>query len=101
LHPCEEAVDILKGLMALYRQGLREPIHFFPKSAWKYIANDRSFYKAEAAWHSTRDRPWGEEEDPAYRLALRGIATPLDDDFETCANAVFGTMTRYLEDPRL
>jgi exodeoxyribonuclease V gamma subunit len=101
LHRCDEAGAILGGLLRLYRRGLREPIHFFPKSAWKYICSDNSLYQAESAWRSTRDRPWGEEEHPAYRLALRGAADPIDADFNTCAETVFGPMRAYLEGPRI
>jgi exodeoxyribonuclease V gamma subunit len=101
LHACDEARDILASLMTCYRRGLCEPLHFFPKSAWKFIEGGRNLAKAEATWRATPDRPWGEEKDPAYRLALRGNINPLDTDFADCAEAVFGTMLRYLEDPRL
>ena len=88
-------------MLALYRRGLREPIHFFPKSAWKYIIGGESLSKATATWQSARDRPWGEEKDPAYRLALRGIDDPLDEDFEQCASTVFSPMMNCIEDDRL
>ena len=101
LHPCEDGNGILQELLTLYRRGLREPLHFFPKSAWKYVANGESLSKASAKWRSTRDRPWGEEEDPAYRLALRGIDDPLDKDFEQCAATVFSPMMNCIEDDRL
>jgi exodeoxyribonuclease V gamma subunit len=101
LHPCEDPERILQELVALYRRGLREPIHFFPKSAWKYIVGGESLAKAIATWKSTRDRPWGEEEDPAYRLALRGIDDPLDEDFELCTATVFTPMMTCIEDDRL
>lgn len=101
LLPCDEAGDILKELVRLYRRGLREPAHFFPKSAWKYIEGNQNLSKAVGAWRSTRDRPYGEEEDPAYRLALRGMADPIDDDFMKCAERVFGTMIQCLKDERL
>lgn len=101
LRPCDKATDILHTLVGLYRRGLSAPIHFFPKSAWEYTLGDKSLYKAENKWRSTRDRPWGEEEHTAYRLALRGVAAPIDDDFAACADDVFGSIRQYLEDPRL
>jgi exodeoxyribonuclease V gamma subunit len=101
LQPCEDAEGILQELLTLYRRGLREPIHFFPKSAWKYIASEGKIAQAIATWQSTRDRPWGEEEDPAYRLALRGVDDPLDEDFEQCATTVFSPMMNCIEDDRL
>ena len=48
LHPCEDAEGVLQELLILYRRGLREPIHFFPKSAWKYIIGGASLSKATA-----------------------------------------------------
>jgi exodeoxyribonuclease V gamma subunit len=101
LRPCADAEGVLKELLALYRRGLREPIHFFPKSAWKYIIGGGSLSRATATWQSTRDRPWGEEEDPAYRLALRGIDDPLDEEFKRCAKTVFSPMMNCIEDDRL
>lgn len=101
LHRCEDAEAVLRQLLALYLRGLREPVHFFPKSAWKYVASQGKLAQAVAAWRSTRERPWGEEEDPAYRLALRGIEDPLDEDFARCASTVFAPMMNCIEDARL
>lgn len=101
MRPCEEPEKVLQKLLALYRRGLREPIHFFPKSAWKYIIGGESLSKATAAWQSTLERPWGEDKDPAYRLALRGVDDPLDEDFELYATTVFAPMMTCIEDDRL
>lgn len=101
LETCEGAADELRKLLILYRRGLRLPIHFFPKSAWKYVAGEESLSKASASWRVTRERPFGEERDPAYRLALRGVEDPLDDDFIACAMTVFGPMMACLKDARL
>jgi len=101
LRPCEEAEGYLQALLTLYRRGLREPVHFFPKSAWNFVCGGESHSRATATWRSTRDRPWGEGEDPAYQLALRGSADPLDDDFRHCARSVFSPMLNCIEDDRL
>ncbi len=101
LLPCERATEILSDLLRLYRRGLRAPIHFFPKSAWKYIVNEQNLNKATDTWKSSQERPFGEEEHPAYRLALRGVVDPLDGDFQDCAQAVFGSLMGYLQDARL
>jgi len=101
LLPCDAAGEILQTLLRLYRRGLRQPIHFFPKSAWKYIAANANLGSAASTWHSSQNPAWSEAEHPAYRLALRGTSNPLDDDFIDCAEAVFGNMWRYLEDARL
>ncbi len=56
--------------------------------------------QAAGTWHNSRNPDWSESADPAYRLALRGVPNALDDDFEACARAVFGTLMDYLEDAR-
>jgi len=98
---CRAAAALLETLMMLYRRGLSEPIHFFPKSAWEYIKHDRNLGKARAVWHTTFGAARGEDTHEAYRLALRCIADPLDAEFHACAETVFGTARTYLDDPRL
>ena len=98
--PCTDARSILERLLLLYRRGLTEPIHFFPKSAWAYMEGGRDLVKARAAWHPTHQGARGEDRHEAYRLALRGSGDPLDADFEACAEIVFGQTGNYLDDPR-
>ncbi len=102
LAPCEpEAARAHLGrLMEFYRRGLSAPLHFFPKSAWAYVKHRNSLAEARARWTNNRNPAWGEAADPAYRLALRGLADPLDGDFEHCASTILGPMLDYLEDPR-
>ena len=99
--PCADARAILEGLMGLYCRGLREPIHFFPKSAWEYCKSGRSLSKAREMWHPGNIYARGEDAHAAYRLALRGIADPLDADFQSCAEAVFGRALSHISDARL
>lgn len=101
IQPCDRAQDHLRELLTLYRQGLCKPLHFFPKSAWNYVASGGNISKARGTWHSTRQHPFGEDRNAAYRLALRGVADPLDLEFEACARTVFEPLLQYLEDPRL
>lgn len=97
---CSDAQAILERLLALYRRGLREPIHFFPKAAWEYINTGRDLRKARHEWHRTYGAARGEDSHGAYRLALRGMSDPLDADFQACAETVFGPIGAYLDDPR-
>jgi exodeoxyribonuclease V gamma subunit len=101
LRPMEGARGQLEALVRLYRDGLHAPIHFFPKSAWKFITADQDPAKAAAAWRSTLTRPWAEDSDPAYRLALRGVDDPLDDKFAANAAAVFSPLLAVIDDERL
>ena len=101
LQPCAAPHELLRDWLRLYRRGLCEPVHFFPKSAWQYVVNGAHLGKAIATWRSTSFRPYGEADHPAYRLALRGCADPLDADFVACASTVFGLLRPCLEDERL
>jgi exodeoxyribonuclease V gamma subunit len=85
-----EAKDQLAELVALYRRGLREPLHFFPKSSWTFAQSGS--YKAAQAWKGSPDFP-GESNGAAYRLALRGVDDPLDGQFEMLAQTVFGPVS--------
>jgi exodeoxyribonuclease V gamma subunit len=90
LHPPEQPGALLRDLVRLYRRGLCEPIAFFPKSAWCYVKNDGSMPSAVKAWQPTRDRPFAEGADAAYRLALRGHGDALAGEFAELAERVFG-----------
>lgn len=101
LRPVADAAARLQALVALYAEGLRQPLHFFPKTAWAHAASGGNRGKVESAWHSTPQQPFGEDRDPAYRLALRGRADPLDDAFAAAADAVFTPLIAALDDARV
>lgn len=97
----EAAGQVLETLLGLYRQGLCAPLHFFPKSAWAYAAKGKDPRKAVQKWTGGMRPEFGESADPACRLALRGIAQPLDDDFFVRADTVFTPLLGALVDARL
>jgi exodeoxyribonuclease V gamma subunit len=98
-----DARSILAGILTLYRRGLREPLHFFPKSAWEYIKTQRNLSKALEVWQKAygSGRGRGEHTHAAYKLALRGIQQPLNADFQDAAETVFGSAQNHLDDARL
>ncbi len=93
--PAAEAQACLAGLLALYRDGLTQPLPFFPKSAWAYVRDGGGLRAARKRW-SEGDYP--EQGEAAYRLALRGQPDPLDERFETIAAQVLGPLFEYLDD---
>jgi exodeoxyribonuclease V gamma subunit len=101
LRPLADARERLAALLERYRAGLMLPLRFFPKAAWAYATNGHSLAKARGAWSSSSFRPFGEDRDPAYRVALRGVDDPLDAEFETCAAAVFDPLLAAIDDARL
>jgi len=74
-----QARSALRELIALYREGLREPLPIQARSAWRWYAAPRTDEAAElAAWKLAReqwagsDRTWGDANNAAVQLALRG-----------------------------
>ena len=101
LRPTDSARQILGELLRLYRHGLSTPLHFFPKSAWAFQRKNGDIAAARQKWLHTARTPHAEQNNPAYQLALRGIADPLDADFEFAASTVFAPLLQHLEDARL
>jgi len=94
LPPLPDARERLTLLVKLYREGQTRPLPFFPKSAWAYAeAWDET--EAGKALKAARKKwevgysGYGESTGSAYALALRGVADPLDAEFEGCAREVF------------
>jgi exodeoxyribonuclease V gamma subunit len=100
LPPIDDAKARLEALVRLYRRGLTEPLHFFPRSAWEYACNAGDLNKAAGTWQGHPSRR-GEKDHPSYRLALRGVVDPLDQQFEECAQAVLVPLRACIVDPRL
>lgn len=99
LRACETAAARahLAALIGLYRRGLSQPLHFFPKSAWAYVEHGGVLAVARQRWRNQQNPAWGEEADPAFRIALRGVDDPLDTEFELCARTVFGPLLEHIE----
>jgi exodeoxyribonuclease V gamma subunit len=101
LEPYPEAKDRLAELVALYREGLQRPLHFFPASSWKYVTGNGNLGDAKNRWFSYWRPALGESVYPPYRLALRGVQDPLDDNFIRLANQILVPLYRHVSDPRL
>jgi exodeoxyribonuclease V gamma subunit len=90
----------LQRLLALYRQGLSEPLPVFPQTAWAFMDSGERLSEARKIWAPHQDRGWSESQDPAWRLALRGRSDPLDHRFIALAREVFGPLMEHtLEQP--
>ena len=94
LAPTPDAGERLAELLRLYAQGQREPLRFYPQSAWVCCVDGAAAARRE--WTPTERRPASEGADPAYRLALRGLGDPLDEPFESIARGVFEPLVRHL-----
>ncbi len=100
LPPYPDAHAQLTALLQLYRQGLRAPLHFFPRSSWTFMTGDEALMKASGKWHGNPFFP-GEKADWAHGLALRGQEDAIDSDFQESAKVVIGPLLAVIDDPRL
>ena len=87
----------LQTLLRLYAKGLREPLAFFPRSAWAWLEGDRDGpAKAIARFRPNAFNDFAEGQDAGIRLALRGRPDPFApdvvDEFYANAQAVFGPL---------
>jgi exodeoxyribonuclease V gamma subunit len=102
LTECEQPVAALETLVRLYAQGLREPLAFFPRTAWEWINGDQQGpAKAIAAFRPGGFNEYAEGHDAAYRLALRGRPDPFSPEvvaaFYANAHAVLDPLLACLE----
>ena len=84
--PEAQARAALRELLTLYREGMREPLPMQARSAWLWYDAPRADESGEAAaWKAAReqwfgdDRRWGEVDQAAVQLALRGRDPFLDE----------------------
>jgi exodeoxyribonuclease V gamma subunit len=90
----------LQHLLALYRQGLTEPLPYFPNAAWAFMESGERLSEARKVWAPQYGRAWSESQDPAWQLALRGRSEPLDHSFAQLAREVFSPLMEHtLEQP--
>jgi exodeoxyribonuclease V gamma subunit len=97
----ENARERLAELIALYREGLREPLRFFPRAAWAYVIGPDDLGGARNKWYSYWRPAIGESQFPPYRLALRGVQDPLDERFSDLARRILVPLRDHVSDPRL
>jgi exodeoxyribonuclease V gamma subunit len=102
LRPVDEPRALLEDLLALYWEGLRRPLPFFPRSA--YAACDAKGDPLDAArkrWDPPGtdfvDALPGESEDPYNALAFRGH-DPIDAEFLATARRVLVPLREHQRD---
>ncbi|ALG66865.1 exodeoxyribonuclease V subunit gamma [Beggiatoa leptomitoformis] len=101
--PLSNAFILLEELAELYYQGLQNPLHFFPESAFSFVEKGRKvepfnesegFKAAHGKWkgsdYSKDNQPQGEKEDDYYQLCFRGKQhNPLDSAFADVAKRIY------------
>jgi exodeoxyribonuclease V gamma subunit len=91
----------LKNLLELFRQGLEQPIHFFPETSLNYIQQiekkpdnpNRARDSARRTWLGN-DYKRGEIEDPYYYQCFKNI-DPIDESFEQIAKRIYSPLLAH------
>ncbi len=102
LRPPAEPREVLAELLALYWDGLRRPLPFFPRSSYALCTSrGGSLAGVHREWNraATPQVPPGESEDPYNELAFRG-ATALGDEFRSLAHRVVGPLLDHQVEDR-
>lgn len=100
--PVENSEEILLNLLTIYWKGLRQPLRFFPLSAWAYAESvvtaekpaDIALGKARGKWENSYYSS-GEETDGYFHRCFRHLDSPLDSEFEALALAVFRPLLNH------
>ena len=94
--PVTDAMDILAGLVNMFRAGLTRPVHFFPESSLAFAeqirekkkSNEEALKEARKVWEGNDFNKGEMANDPYYCLCFR-TADPLDTEFQNTALEIF------------
>jgi exodeoxyribonuclease V gamma subunit len=108
IKPVDNALDILHNLLKGREEGMRGPLHFFPKSSYAYAEKvrkmrdaqeqpdpDEALASALAQWNGN-DYARAERDDHYYALCFNATV-PLDEDFARLALAIWEPIFDHLE----
>ena len=96
--PVENAREILSDLLAIYWNGLRQPLPLFPRSSWTFVEKifdkkppDSARRSAKKNWDSNEndDKSKGERDDGYIKLLFRNRDDVLDEKWEKISLSVF------------
>ena len=101
--PFEGGEKILEYILERYFEGLRRPLHFFPRSSLRYAqaitekgkSEEAALHHAQGTWQGTEYNP-GECKDEYYEACF-GKTDPLDEDFQKLAIEIFDPLLRSRE----
>ena len=94
--PVEEAEKIIETLLETYLDGLTRPLHFFPKTSYKYAeqkivkgkSDDAALQAAMQTWQGNYNRERDERNDVYYQTCF-GNTNPIDNEFKELALKIF------------
>jgi exodeoxyribonuclease V gamma subunit len=105
--PVADSEKIIGELVALFRKGLEQPLHFFSRSSFEYAEKllQRSATRQNAL--SSARKIWGggdyskfghpESQDPYHDLCFRHL-DPLDEPFQEIAMTIFKPLLTHCKE---
>jgi exodeoxyribonuclease V gamma subunit len=95
LPPVENAAEVLSDLLALYCEGMTQPLRFFPETSWAFLNEGRQ--KAERSWLGDQRMGFpGECNDQAVALCF-GDDEPWRNEFSALAERIYGPMVAVIK----
>jgi len=106
--PVQESEDILKILLEKYWYGLKKPLHFFPKSSWKYAEqiigkkknSDSALQQSRIDWKGD-EYCSGEFDKDLYFQFCFSDYDPLDSEFEETSIEILKPLLKRREQVNL
>lgn len=102
--PVGNGKEVLQGLLELYWEGLRRPLHLFPESSLKYAeqvvggkSRDYALNQARSLWLANGYDKGAESLEPHVQMCFQYV-DPFDTDFERVSLAVFKPLLENLGD---
>jgi exodeoxyribonuclease V gamma subunit len=94
-NPVDRHRKFLADLLAVFKQGLEKPLHFFPNASLEYVQQEQLKGKSKPTALKMAQRKWlstdfarGESDDPYYDICFK-IYDPFDVSFQEIAKTVF------------
>ena len=105
LPPIPDSEKILERILNYYQQGMSFPLPFFPATSFEYTERIITKGQAEAEARQMARKMWegnnfrsgekGERENPYLRLCFGQTDDPLNQDFATLSQDIYGPILRY------
>jgi exodeoxyribonuclease V gamma subunit len=102
LEPVSDPERYLQELLQCYREGLENPLRFYPRSAFAYTREvcksgdaAKALKAAGGEWFSGAYSTYAEQTNPDFALVTRGL-DPLDEQFCATAIRVFAPIVDHL-----
>jgi exodeoxyribonuclease V gamma subunit len=102
--PAQDPDSLLEGLLKVYWQGLKKPLHFFPRSSHSYAEavlkkgqeEEKGLRAAYNVWNGNYGYSGAEADNGAYQVFFAD-KSPFDAEFTDLAKRVYGPMMAHLE----